>query len=306
MRTRYFIALIATVLVVVQVSAQPKISGLVNLRYQYNGSTEAHGFDIRRARVDLRGDLAPSVGYRIPLEVANTPKVLDAYFQWKINDHIGLQAGQFKVPFSLENPYSPATLETIDNSLAITSLAGYNDVSGISANGRDIGMSASGKIFKGFVEYAVGVFNGAGINKGDDNTSKDVAGTVTLHPVKNLSVAGYHYNGQGRVRSGGGVKYDDGKWLVRGEYIAGKTGELHSEGAYGVVGLFVHPKVQTLVKMDWFERDRADDATRQIYYTAGVNYLPVKNLKTQLNYSYRTSPAERNYHYVALQLLGIF
>ncbi|MDR0907284.1 MAG: OprO/OprP family phosphate-selective porin [Rikenellaceae bacterium] len=197
MRTRYFIALIATVLVVVQVSAQPKISGLVNLRYQYNGSTEAHGFDIRRARLDVRGNLAPKVGYRVHVEFANAPKVLDAYFQWTINDHISLQAGQFKVPFSLENPYSPATLETIDNSLTITSLAGYNDVSGISANGRDIGMSASGKIFQGVVEYAVGVFNGAGINKSDNNTSKDVAGTGTLHPVKNLSVAGYHFNGRG-------------------------------------------------------------------------------------------------------------
>jgi hypothetical protein len=93
---------------------------------------------------------------------------------------------------------------------------------------------------------------------------------------------------------------------VRGEYIAGKTEELHSEGAYGVVGLFVHPKLQTLVKMDWFDRDRADEATRQIYYTAGVNYLPVKNLKAQLNYSYRTSPVDKNYHYVALQLMGIF
>ncbi|MDR0982121.1 MAG: OprO/OprP family phosphate-selective porin [Culturomica sp.] len=290
----------------IQLSAQPKISGLVNLRYQYNGSTDVHGFDIRRARVDVRGDLDPSVGYRVHVELANTPKLLDAYFQWKINDRIRLQAGQFKVPFSLENPYSPTTLETIDNSLAITSLVGYNDVSGISANGRDIGMSASGAIFNGVVEYALGMFNGAGTNKAEDNSSKDVAGTLTLHPVKNLSVAGYHYNGHGRIRSGGGVKYDDGKWLVRGEYIAGKTQTLHSDGAYAVVGVFVHTKVQTVVKADWFDRDRVDKATRQIYYTAGVNYLPAKNVKAQLNYSYRTSQAQKNYHYVALQLLGMF
>jgi hypothetical protein len=92
--------------------------------------------------------------------------------------------------------------------------------------------------------------------------------------ARTLTLAAYHYNGWAtdaeggnirRIRWGGGAKYDDGRWLARGEYIRGKTAELHSEGAYGVVGYFVHPRVQTLHKYDRFTRDVNDGDTRLIY-----------------------------------------
>ena len=298
----------------------PKMSGFAHVRYQYNGATDAGGFDVRRARLDFRGDVAPAFGYRLQVDFVGTPKILDAYLQWKPTGSLALQAGQFKIPFSMENAYAPTALETVDNSLAITALSGYNDVSGVSANGRDVGVMAGGGLIprEGFcmVEWSVGVFNGTGINKADNNKQKDVSGIVTLRPTRHLSVAGYHYNGHAagadgeatirRLRTGGGVKYDDGRWLARGEYLWGRTGVLRSRGAYGVVGLFVHPKVQTVLKYDLFTRDVTDRDTRQIYYTAGVNYLPVKNIKLQLNYSYRTSPAVAASHYAVLQLLGMF
>ena len=49
-------------------SALPKISGFINVRYQYNG--ESNSFDIRRARLDFTGDLATKLDYRFQMEFA--------------------------------------------------------------------------------------------------------------------------------------------------------------------------------------------------------------------------------------------
>ncbi len=88
MKKACFIALTLIFSVYIPVQAQstsalPWISGLVNVRYQYNGATDAHGFDVRRARLDFRGDLAPRATYRLQVDLAGTPKILDAYLQWR-------------------------------------------------------------------------------------------------------------------------------------------------------------------------------------------------------------------------------
>ncbi len=304
------------------VSKLPSISGFVNLRYQYNGQTETNSFDVRRARLDVKGNIGSKVGYRLQVDFAGTPRILDAYVTWKICDYAGMQVGQFKVPFSLENPYSPTALETMDNSLVVTALAGYADVANISANGRDIGLGFNGNFLKrdGFsiINWSVGVFNGAGINRMDNNKQKDFSGILTINPIKNLSLAAYHYNGWGyrtvgdegenfrRIRSGGGAKYDDGRWLARSEYIWGKTGGLHSQGAYAVLGYFICGKVQPVLKYDYWQRDITSNDTRWNYYTAGITYVPIKYCRVQFNYSYRTSPGNDSYHYAGAQVFGIF
>ncbi len=123
----------------------PEISGFLNFRYQYSDADGSiTGFDVRRARLDLKGDISERFDYRLQVDFAGSVKILDAYFRYKIVQQANIEVGQFKIPFSLENVYSPTNLETIDNSLAITYLSGYSDVSDISSNGRDIGISHYG------------------------------------------------------------------------------------------------------------------------------------------------------------------
>ncbi|MDR2382357.1 MAG: OprO/OprP family phosphate-selective porin [Prevotellaceae bacterium] len=297
----------------------PKISGIVNMRYQYNDAGEgSNGFDIRRARLDFRGDVTSSLDYRIQVEFAGTPKILDAFVNWRSTNAFNIKAGEFKIPFSLENPYGAHVLEMVDNSLVITALSGYNDVSGISANGRDIGVNFHGKFssVEGYniFEYSVGLFNGNGINVADNNKSKDFAGTFAVHPLKDITLSASHYNGsagpQGeniqRVRTGCGARFDNNKLLVRGEYIYGETGDMESGGYYVVAGYFVHQKVQTLLKYDHFERDISVKETRQTNYIVGINYFPVKNFHFKLNYSRRTTASAPDSNYVALQFFAVF
>lgn len=300
------------------ISKLPKISGFINMRYQYSSTDDSHSFDIRRARVDFKGDLSSQLDYRLQIEFANSPKILDAYIRYKIHPYIAVQAGEYKIPFSLENPYGPHTLETIENSMGISKLCNYSDLSGLSANGRDIGITLYGSLIKqgdyNLLDYAFGVFNGNGINLKDNNKNKDFSGILTLHPCKNLSLAGSCYLGkygkQGeekdRDRYGAGIKWQDKHLLIRSEYLYGKTGTLKSEGAYAVVGYFVHPKIQPVVKFDYFQEDKSNSQTREYDYLVGLNYYPIKALRLVVNYTYKDVEASKSSHLLALQFFAMF
>ncbi|MDR3245907.1 MAG: OprO/OprP family phosphate-selective porin [Prevotellaceae bacterium] len=297
----------------------PKISGIFNMRYQYSDENDgSNSFDIRRARLDFRGNISSSLDYRVHLEFAKNPRILDAFVNWKAANAFNIKAGEFKIPFSLENPYSAQGLEMVDNSMVITGLCGYEDVSGISGTGRDMGVNFHGKFLLredySLLGYSVGLFNGNGVNVSDNNKSKDFSGTFFVNPLKELTLSLSHHNGaagaQGatiqRVRTGVGTRYDNNKLLVRGEYIYGKTGNMDSDGYYVVAGYFVHPKVQALAKYDYFQRDISVKETRQTNYVLGVNYFPVKNFHFKLNYSYRTTVGSPDVNHVALQFFAIF
>lgn len=298
-------------------SQLPKVSGYVNMRYEYN--KDANSFDIRRARLDFKGALGQKLDYRLQLELAGSPKVLDAFVSYKFCPEIGIQAGEFKIPFSIENQYGPTDLETIDNSMAVTYLCNYSDVCGISANGRDVGLCLKGGLFghRGFnlVDYSFGLFNGNGINVKDNNKSKDFSGRVWIRPIRDFSVWGSYYNGEynskdggkhGRERAGAGVEWKSKKVLFRSEYIYGNTGGLKSEGAYAVVGHYVHRQVQLLLKYDYFKRDRSLNTTREDDYLIGLNYSPLKCLRLQADYVYKAKKAGKDINYVAMQLFAKF
>jgi hypothetical protein len=306
----------------------PKISGLINLRFQAPElrHPEAGSFDVRRARLDLRGKFS-RVDYRLQLEFAGSPKVLDAYLAWKVAPFLTVQAGQFKLPFSLENPYSPVGLETIDNSMVITYLVGYDDVSGIRSNGRDIGLAINGGFLPRagghrIITYNLGIFNGSGINTTDNNRSKDFSGILEVHPINAITLSGSFYRGftptipgndHERQRGALGVRYADARYLLRAEFIHATTGDGvndYQDGYYIVGGYFICPNVlQVVAKYDRF--------CSNVNYTLGCNYSPLNNLRLMLNYSYKDwkeSPllnppptfARVKDHQVAVQAMVIF
>jgi hypothetical protein len=308
-------------------SKLPKIAGILNFRYRYDDANHTNRMDVRRARLDFTGNISSSVDYRLLLEFTNTPKILDANIRWKINPYLNLQAGQFKFPFSLENQYSPQKLETIDYSSVITYLGGWEDVSGISSNARDVGIQLTGGFIKregyNIISYGVGLFNGSGINVTDNNQSKDFSGILSINPIKPLTIAVSHYNGstgpQGathqRVRTGGGIKYDNAKLIVRSEYIQGTstaidaTGNpvnLNSDGFYALLGYCFAQKVQPVVKYDYWRRNKDVHDNLQQAYLIGVNYFPIRNIELQLNYTYRKNINTEDSNYVALQLWAHF
>ena len=280
------------------VSKLPKMSGFINLRYQYEDQTNS--FDIRRARLDFRGNPVKWFDYRLQVDFASSPKIIDAFVRLKISPMFNLQAGQFKLAFSLENPYGPLDLETIENSQVISFLSGINDLAGSKAAGRDIGVAAYGGFFEqdgyNIIDYVVGLYNGTGINVRDNNKHKDITGRIEIHPIRPVTLSASYYNGKigedgalaPRTRYGFGARYDDGDILVRGEYVKGKTDQTDSDGFYVVAGYKFAGKFQPLLKYDYMRKDLADEDARQINYMAGFDYWPHQMFRLQINYTYRT------------------
>lgn len=282
------------------ISKLPKISGFVNIRHQYSDEAGSYakgknGFDIRRAYFEVKGTATQTVGYRLLVDFAGTPKILDAYAEWKPIRNLSIRGGQFKIPFTLENPYSPTELETIDNSLAVTDLV--TDIAGNKNNGRDVGVQVVGALANrgdySLVDYKVGIFNGNLINTTDNNTTKDVIASLSINPLKALSINGSFYKGEygaqatkgNRQRVSAGVKYDNQKLLFRSEYLFGKTTGIESKGIYAVLGYFVTPTLQPVLKYDNYNSDiNFATSKAKSQYTAGINYYLTKLSRVQFNY----------------------
>lgn len=307
------------------ISVLPKISGLVNLRYQYSTETDNYvsgrnGFDIRRVYLDFRGNATKELSYRVQLDFATSPKVLDAYVEWKPSKYISLQAGQFKTAYTLENPYSPSNLETADNSQVISRLVtDYNN------NGRDIGLALNGSFFqkKGFnlIEYKIGLLNGNNINTTDNNKTKDVYGVLIVNPLKSLSLDAALYKGQygletikyDRNRTSFGAKYDDGKLLVRAEYVAGEIGTaqvnlIDAQGFYISTAYYITDKLQPVLKYDFYQNDKATSSSQITNYVVGLNYWITPKTRLLANYTYKDNKdfSKADTNYLVAQLLLSF
>jgi phosphate-selective porin OprO and OprP len=122
-----------------------QLQGYTQVRYQQlQESGKNSGFDIRRARLDVKGSINPVFGYRLLADFAGSPKLIDAYTEIKLADYFIIMAGQFKIPFSYENLVPDRELEVIDRSQVVEALvARSKDILG-NTNGRDIGIQAGG------------------------------------------------------------------------------------------------------------------------------------------------------------------
>lgn len=162
-----------------------KISGYTQVRYQtFQEKGKIATFDVRRARLDIKGDITKQLDYRLQSEFGGgtSVKLLDATIGYKFDDFLKLTLGQFKIPFSQENLLSSPKLETINRSPVVESLvARGKDIIG-NQNGRDIGVQTSGSLLSikdnYILDYVIGIFNGAGINTTDTNVRKDFVGRL--------------------------------------------------------------------------------------------------------------------------------
>ncbi|MBQ3026745.1 MAG: hypothetical protein IJD27_04340 [Alistipes sp.] len=328
-----------------------------------NGNTtSSSSFYIRRLRFTIAGDLykgkAGKLDYRAYFDLArvknpNPNPILDMWMRYQPVKEFGIQLGQFKNPITFEASISPSKYDFIDFSYAVSNLAkmGSNDVAGLNVTARDIGF----QLFGGFIHrdgysilnYNIGLVNGSGINIKDNNKSKDIFARLTVKPTADFALAAYYQWGEANLSSftaekfaeygwtgsaeyvtmhrwGGGFNYDGKKAFVRGEYIAGLTGALASEGAYIEGGKRFHlPKNAGMLwagamvdyfcrnTFDYIERD-TKSAAIDMRYSLCVGYTPFKYLRVQLAYSLEHAINKRlanNRHFgngVKLMVTGAF
>ena len=314
----------------------PKISGFVQGMYQANlddkGELKDNTFRMRRVRLSVDGKLSPKVSYKLQGDFSRSPMLVDAYVKYKACNAFAVQVGQFKTPFTIESPINPVNLEIFDYGEIIQQLGGYKDVCGVGGLGRDIGVMATGSFFpvmgeEGIkyhvVDYAVGVFNGNGPTTTDNNNRKDLVGRLEVHPgLKDMTLSGSYYYGKytkddnvncTRNRWAAGAQYNDGKLVLRGEYVGGQTGRwteieenslYNSNGYYAQAGYYFglgKDHSQKLMPVLRYEHFTADDAVTNggtNWYTAGINYWPLKSVNFKLDYSLVQKESGTNSHRV--------
>ena len=281
-----------------------QIGGVIQARYQgFQQTGVNNSFDLHRVRLIVSGDITDSWSYYTQTELGGTgTKLIDAFTSYKLADYFRVQAGQFKIPFSLENLTSDALLEFIDRSQAVEALAGRSkDVIG-NQQGRDIGIQVAGNFAKVndlyLFDYSFGVFNGAGYDvTTDNNNHKDISGRLGIHPIKNLDFGGSIYEGediatgktvtQARNRYGFDGRYVLGPLSLTAEYVHGTDAAVKKDGWYAQAGYFVIPQIQLVAKYDTYDPNKLVTTDRSTIYYGGVNFIFNRWTKLSVDYLYR-------------------
>ena len=318
-----------------------KFSGYIMSQYQYSdkesnkGEKDINSFNIRMVRMALEGRLAGDFYWKAQLQVnGNTsnltvaPRMVDAFAEWQKYDAFKVKAGQFKRPFTFENPMHPITQGFMSYSQNVTKLAGFSDR---------------------YLHYQVGVFNGQGTNMKDVDQRKDVIGGVWVAPVKGLRIGAFGWTGSyarkgtwtevdanGVEQTKNGVRsleknryaisaeYAAHDWTVRSEYIhshgygfktsnaSGKETDCTinyaaGDKADGFYALMIAPviskKLYAKARYDLY-RPQANWHTSKTQYEIGANYWIGKHVMVAAEYARVNDRSlnKSNYNMFDLQL----
>lgn len=239
---------------------KPKFSGYAIGSYQatFQEGNNSNTFNVRIVRVSLEGKILNEIYYKVQGQIngntstlGSSPRLVDYFMEWQRFDFFKVKFGQFKRPFTFENPMHPLDQGFMSYSQPISKLSGFSDRTGEHAsNGRDIGLQFQGDFLKNksgryLLHYQVGVFNGQGINVTDVDKKKDIIGGVWVMPVAGLRIGAFGWEGSYARKSGGEVlslnkhryalsaEYKKADLQLRAEYI-------HSTG-YGFATTYQKP-----------------------------------------------------------------
>ncbi len=301
--------------------------------YKYSsqdGKHDGDGFNARLIRAYVDGSILTDFKYRLQVELNGSPHIKDFYLEWAKYKEFSVKIGQFKRAFTFENPLNPWDVGVGDYSQAVKKLAGMGDKCGEpSTGGRDQGLQVQGDLFPvgkdkhRLIHYQLAVYNGNGINQADNNSRKDVIGTLQVQPVKGLFLGFFGWTGD--WQSGGiTVKrdryaisgmYEKDNWSARAEYVH-STGhsvtdyntETHTwsgtgkaDAFYALVGVPVLNWLKIYLKYDQY-REEATVGSRHAIYAFCPNFRLHKNLNLQLEYNFNNDRTSADRHYSELWL----
>ena len=301
-----------------------KFSGYGMVQYQGHDKENAHenSFNLRLVRLALDGRIQQDWYWKMQLQLnGNTsslnasPRIVDVFAEWQKYKYFMVKAGQFKRPFTFENPMHPITQGFMSYSQPVSKLAGFSDRTGEqSSNGRDIGVQIQGDFLKdksgrNLLHYQVGVFNGEGINQKDKDNKKDIIGGVWVMPIKGLRIGAFGWTGtrymtttqtdpnmtsvQGNVtisktesvrknRYALSAEYALNDWTVRSEYIhsqgfaANKDKGDKADGWYALcIAPIIKNKMHAKARYDCY-RDQKTWASSKTYSHQSYNLVDVE------------------------------
>ncbi|HRE88871.1 MAG TPA: porin [Myxococcota bacterium] len=164
----------------VRIGGQLQVDALV-----FPSDTEDTNIDdvrLRRARLDVRSQIARDYRLRIQLDFANSNlQIVDANLELTHIEELRIRAGKDKSPVSVDRGQSATVMHFLERG-----------ATNQTAPNRDIGLQVFGAIADGLVDYQLGLFAGApdGATSVESNVDDrfDVAGRVTFAPWEPLEI----------------------------------------------------------------------------------------------------------------------
>ena len=221
-----------------------KLSGYGIAQYQFvsQDNAKSNSFNLRLGRVSLDGRIFDDWAWKAQIQfngntstLGSSPRVLDLFTEWQKYTFFRVKIGQFKNPFTFENPIHPITQGFMGYSQVVSKFAGFADRAGThSSNGRDIGIQFQGDFLKNaagreLLHYQVGVFNGQGINVKDVDEQKNIIGGIWVMPVAGMRIGCFGWTGsyarKGTWTDAAGItqtgvrKLQQRRYAISAEYI---------------------------------------------------------------------------------------
>ncbi len=275
----------------VPVSARQPVdfSAFAQIRYTQYSAEGTDTFSLRRVRLAFSAAVLNNLDFKVQVEQTKSIGLVEAYFSYHLGQWAEIRAGQFKIPFSYENLTSASAQDFINRSSVIDTLCPGRD---IGSQGRDIG--AMVMLHNSFFEGAFGLFNGAGINRLDNDDHKDKAFRVTITPWRGLTLGGSWYDGlwpekpevTSRLRRRQGLEGQlrSGSFVLCGEYIRARNYDQEASGWVAQVSLFLRQGLlQPVLRFESLDRDRSLPDDEEEVWTYGLNIHLGSRTKLQLN-----------------------
>ena len=262
-----------------------------------SGTKNLNDFMLRRFYFYLSGELTPKIGFfahiaadRIGQDGLDTPSVglgggiavRDAWIYYNLNESFKIQMGRMYVPFT-RSFGTTSTFALLPLELPFNQGGVRGSIFYASKVGRDDGMVLWGNLFKGLIQYRLGMSEGVESNTDNPNDNLRFSGRVSLNllePETTWFNKGSYLGEKKVLALGAGLDYQKGLVFSKkpDQNNIGWTVDLFfdhpvGQGAVTVESAFIDVKnVTQTLKYSWLIS--GDDA--QIYYIQGGYLFPCK------------------------------
>lgn len=284
------------------------------------GPETKNTFSMTRIILMANAELTRKLSFFLMIDAASTQaaKHLHEYYaQYAFLPELKLRIGQFKTPYTMENIISPTLLGNVNINEGTRYMAGIaGDPLYGNYAGRDLGAMITGDAIKArdshyYLNYSVGVFNGAGMNLRDNNKHKDVVVMLNVLPTKDITLSGSFVIGKGNAQADDmfgtiaqGNDYTRNRWSVgaevnwkplklRTEYMGGKNGDIKNRAFYAELWCRLYRGLDIVLDYDYLDKNTAlsketRDAfpvwTRTNNYLVGLQYWVYKKCRISTQY----------------------
>jgi len=284
-------------------------------------------FSFERVRLGVQGAIPYDFSFYTVIELSpflsanNSPYLLDAFITYNRFKWARVSAGTFKTPFGFEASLACNDLPTIFRSTAVLQTV---------APFRDFGLVFLGGDNTTRLQYQLGIMNGGGLARFDNNQKKDLVARVLFRPLDFVQIGGsfrrafpsHNNNVDARTTIGGELKAQFRNFSLMGEYIfdqgefnrdlgGGCGGDLiilgeKRSGGWAALAYKTRWNVEPVLKFDFFDSGN-DQNYKESTLTFGLNYFFNDWTRLQLNYQYKAEqPTEFKNDRLVIQLQAKF